>query len=192
MKTSFLVLMAFATVLSVSLSNVVLATPARVLIIRHGEKPADPNNPDLSPQGYARAQALTKLFQIHPTYVNLGLPVAYFAAAYDGTNAKRAIETISPLAQSYNQTVLVPYPGKDGAQLAKLILQDPSYDGKTVMIAWVHERIPVLVQALGAISAPDKWDGSDVFDRVWILDFTNTGIQFSDQPESVLPGDSNY
>ncbi len=167
-----------------------LATPARVLIIRHAEKPADPSNPDLSPKGYQRAQALSNLFQIHPEYVNLGLPVAYFAAEYIATNAARAVETIKPLAQKYGQPVLQPFPGSEPESLAKSILNNPEYQGKTVMVSWVHQQIPPLAQALGAREAPSEWDGKEVFDRVWILNYTNAGVQFIDAPESVLPGDS--
>jgi len=178
-------------VFSMSVSSLARATPSRIIIVRHGEKPTDPSNPHLSPLGYQRADALTKLFQIHPQYAELGLPVAYFAAKFDGSNANRAVETITPLAEAYGKTVLQPYPGPEALDLANLILNNPAYDGQTVLIAWVHQKIPLLAQSLGATSAPESWDGPDVFDRVWILDFTSTGVQFSDLPESVLPGDSN-
>ena len=167
------------------------STPARVLIIRHGEKPSDPNDQNLSPKGYQRAQALTNLFQIHPEYVNLGLPSAYLAAKYTGTNAKRAVETITPLANKYGQNVLQPEPGSDPAGAASFILQNPDFSGKTVMVAWVHEEIPQLAQSLGATNCPDAWDGGKVFDRIWILNFSESGVECSDLPESVLPGDSD-
>jgi hypothetical protein len=172
--------------------SIAKATPARVLIIRHAEKPDDDSNPELSPEGVARAQALTQLFSIHPEYVNKGLPVAYFAAKYvPGQTADRAVKTITPLATAYKQPVLTPYVNDDEKQLAHLILTSPDYDGKTVMIAWTHGELPQLAADLGAQDAPDKWK-KKIFDRVWILDYAPSGqVEFSDSPESVVPGDSD-
>jgi hypothetical protein len=172
--------------------SIAKATPARVILIRHAEKPDDDSLPDLSPQGYQRAQALTQLFSIHPEYASSGMPVAYFAAQYvPGKTANRCVETMTPLATQYHLPVLTPYAGKDEQKLAKLILNSTEYDGKTVMIAWPHGSIPELASDLGADQAPNKWKGK-VFDRVWLLDYRSDGrVNFSDEPESVLAGDSD-
>ena len=168
-----------------------LAKPARVLIIRHGEKPLDDKNYDLSAQGYARAQALVDLFSIHPEYAQPALPVAYYATGYiEGKSSARPVETITPLAQRYQKTVLQNIFKDHEDELAREILNNPDYDNQVVMIAWVHQNIPALVKAFGA-GGPDQWDGEEVYDRVWILDFMTDGtITFADRPQNVLPTDS--
>jgi hypothetical protein len=68
--------------------------PKTVYIIRHAEKPKDPHDPNLSPQGVERAQALAtnceKLF---------GKLDCLFAAETSAGSA-RSVETINPLAQT--------------------------------------------------------------------------------------------
>ena len=83
-----------------------------------------------------------------------------------------------------------PYKSKDGERLAADLLEAPEYDGKVIMIAWVHGKIPTLAKAFGPSAVPSKWNGSKVFDRVWILDFNSDHIEFSDRPQNLMPGDS--
>jgi hypothetical protein len=66
--------------------------------------------------------------------------------------------------------VQTPCLGKDYATLAKLILANPAYAGKTVLICWNHEEIPQLAAALGVTPEPPKWKGS-VFDRVYVISY---------------------
>lgn len=179
----------FISILFISLfSN---ALPSRVLIIRHGEKPADSNDPNLTPQGYQRAQALTTLFQIHPEYASKGLPFAIYASQYiPGKNANRCVETATPLANFLGLKLQTPFIGSDYASLATEILNNPELNDKVVFITWVHGNIPNLARALGG-NSPAQWDGNDVYDRVWMIDYSQDGhVVCSDLPESLLPGDS--
>jgi hypothetical protein len=160
------------------------------MIIRHAEKPEDPNDPDLTPKGYQRAQGLSKLFQIHPDYAAKGLPIAIYAAQYiPGKNAKRAILTATPLAQALGLELNANYRGSDFQSLASEILNSEALNGKVVFISWVHGDIPSLASALGGNCA-NKWPGA-VFDRIWQLDFVGSEVTCTNLPESVLPGDSN-
>ena len=63
-----------------------------------------------------------------------------------------------------------PFLGKDYAALANLILADPAYAEKTVLISWNHEEIPGLTAALGVTPEPRKWKGS-VFDLVYVISY---------------------
>jgi hypothetical protein len=145
--------------------------PAQIILIRHAEKPADPEDPHLSPAGVKRAERLVSFVMTDPTMTRFGLPVAVFATqATKHDNGQRTQETVAPLAKALNLPVQTPYLGKDFAALAKLILANPAYAGKTVLICWNHEEIPRLAAALGVTPEPPKWKGS-VFDLVYVISY---------------------
>jgi len=170
-------------------ASTAFAMPMKVLIIRHGEKPVDPNAIDLSAKGFQRAQALTHLFEIHPEYADPVLPTEIFAFKYvPGKNSKRGIQTITPLAQNLNLPVQALYTGEQPDEMANELISNPLHDRQIVMIAWKHSTIADLAAKLGAPCAK-TWSDS-VFDRVWILDFSGPQATCVDKPESVLPGDS--
>ena len=55
------------------------ATPAQVLLIRHGEKLT--TGADLSPDGQKRAKLLVEYFKTNPDVTKFGKPVAIYAAS---------------------------------------------------------------------------------------------------------------
>jgi hypothetical protein len=143
--------------------------PAQIILIRHAEKPADPDDPHLSPAGVQRAQRLVAFITTDPTMTRFGGPVAVFATeATKHDNGQRTQETVAPLARALKLPVQTPYLGKNFAALAKLILANPAYAGKTVLICWNHEEIPQLAAALGVTPQPPKWKAS-VFDLVYVI-----------------------
>jgi hypothetical protein len=145
--------------------------PAQIILIRHAEKPIDPKNPHLSRAGVKRATQLVSFITTDPAMTRFGLPVAVFATrTTKGDNGQRTQETVAPLARALKLPVQTPYLGKDYAALAKLILANPAYAGKTVLICWNHEEIPQLAAALGVTPEPPKWKGS-VFDRVYVISY---------------------
>jgi hypothetical protein len=145
--------------------------PAYIIVIRHAEKPADPNDPHLSPAGVKRAKQLVSFITNDPAMLKLRLPVAVFANKTTPDNdGQRSQETVAPLARTLKLTVQTPYIAKDFAQLPKMILENPAYAGKTVLICWNHEEITELASALGVKPEPPKWKGS-VFDRVDIISY---------------------
>jgi len=145
--------------------------PAQIILIRHSEKPADPDDPHLSPAGVERAKQLVSFIKTDRAMRRFCLPVAIFATeTTKDDNGQRTQETVTPLAASLGLPVQTPYHGKDYAALAKLILSKPAYAGKTVVICWNHEEIPELAAALGVTPAPRKWKGS-VFDVVYLISY---------------------
>ena len=172
--------------------------PVRVVILRHGEKPGDPSapddpaSPDLSPEGYARAQMLaTKIPE------KFG-PLDYLFAAADSANSRRPVETVKPLAKKIGfgpDRFDKIYANKSYARLADDLLKKREYSGKLIVICWHHGNIPALGAALGATwaqlaTAPEligraapglsglKWNPK-VFDRFWVLDFgAGEGVKF--------------
>jgi phosphohistidine phosphatase SixA len=158
--------------------------PKAIFIIRHAEKP-DPNpdkDPDLTPRGVERATALVHVIPDHfctPDFI---------IATADSAHSNRPRETVTPLAKSLKLDLINSYATADIDQLAHDLLTDPKYAGKTILICWHHEKIPDLAKALGA-DAPKTW-ASDVFDRVWVLTFSQGHVTFADEPQKALPSDS--
>ena len=147
--------------------------PAQIILIRHADKPADPGDPHLSRAGVKRAEKLVPFVTTDPAMIKFGLPVAVFAThTTRDANGQRTQETVAPLAKALTLPVLAPYLGKDYAELAKSILANPRYAGKTVLICWNHEEIPQLAAALGVTPQPPKWKSS-VFDQVYVITYRN-------------------
>jgi hypothetical protein len=160
-------------------------------LIRHAEKPRDESNVHLSATGRERARALVKLFTTTPALTTNGPPVALFAARQvSRSKSQRPQETLKPLAKHLNLHVLTPYTATEYAALAKKVLDDPAYDGKTVVICWVHDYLPQLAEELGVQPRPASWK-STVFDRVWVIAYRGEQALLTILPQALLPGDSH-
>jgi len=162
-----------------------MSTPTLVLILRHGEKPADAADPDLSARGYERAAALA--FAIPSAFAT---PDFLFASAASG-ESNRPVETITPLSRAlHDLPINDKHKDKEYQDVAAALLSKDEYAGKIVCIAWHHGEIPSLAAALGAKGTPATWD-EGVFDRVWRLDYEATGtVTFTDLPQRLLFGDT--
>ena len=146
--------------------------PAQIILIRHAEKPVDPADPHLSPAGVTRAAKLAAFLTTDPALVKFGPPVAVFATqTTKRDDGQRTQETVAPVAAALKLTVQTPFLGKEYAALAKMILSNRAFDGKTVVICWNHEVIPELTAALGVSPQPPRWKGS-IFDRVYLIHYT--------------------
>ena len=144
--------------------------PAAILIVRHGEKPGDNSDPHLNDVGRVRADMLAKTFP--SLYPNLAV---LFAAAAS-TNSNRSYETIEPLAKAMRLVVNNSFSNGQHSELAEYILRgSEDYGGKTILICWHHEKIPVLARDdLGQEGAPTFWS-DDVFDQIWQIDYSSDG-----------------
>ncbi len=133
----------------------------KLLVMRHAEKSDDPDDPDLTPAGQARAKAL-------PAYIlgSFGKPDFIFAATVSRHSA-RPLETVQPLAAQTGVRVNTDFADQDYGALAKHLCTDPIYTGKLVVICWHHGNIPNLMNALKAAkgSYPDPWP-RDVFNLI--------------------------
>jgi hypothetical protein len=147
------------------------ARPAHIILIRHAEKPVDQSDPHLSPAGVTRAERLVSFIKTDPAMTALGTPVAIFAThtTKDG-DGQRSQETVGPLGRALKLTVQTPVIGKDFAEIPKLLLENPAYAGKTVLICWNQEMIPALAGALGVKPKPPNWK-AEVFDRVYVISY---------------------
>jgi uncharacterized membrane protein (DUF2068 family) len=145
--------------------------PAQIILIRHADQPADPRNPHLSQAGMERAEQLVPFITTDPLMTRFGLPVAVFATrTTKHGNGLRTQETVAPLARVLGLPVQAPFRSEEFPFLAKRVLRNPAYTGKTVLICWNHQEIPQLAAALGARPKPPKWK-SGVFDLVYLISY---------------------
>jgi hypothetical protein len=167
-----------------------LARPARVILLRHAEKPADESDVHLSERGMTRARALPAFLATEAVLGTNGQPAALFAPKVTRRgHASRPYETLEPLADRLKLSVQTPYGPSDYAALARHILSDPNLDGKTVIVCWIHDYLPALARALGVKPKPARWKGN-VYDHVWIATYKDRDAVLADLPQSLLPGDS--
>ena len=126
----------------------VLAVPAQVLIIRHGERPDTGNN--LSIRGWARPHALVHYFETNPAVTQHGTPVAIYASRPGSVDpSEREIETVTPLSQAIHVRINATYEEDNYTPMVKEIMNTPQYDGKMVLICWEHRMINDLAAAFG-------------------------------------------
>ena len=155
--------------------------PAHVVILRHGEKPQDPRNPNLSPTGEKRADMLaTTIPQIFPH------PDFLFAAA-PSKNSNRPVETLMPLARALTMPLASSIADNDYEVLAADLFEKPDFAGKLIIVCWHHGDIPDLALALKVPKAQIKsaqgmdgmhWD-SAVFDLFWSIRFTGRTVSLT-------------
>lgn len=180
---------ASATSAPQSSSSVPTSTPARIVIIRHAEKPGDDavdndsDGPGLSPKGVERANALAVTLPRQYPHID------YIIATRPSRQSNRPVLTVTPLAQKLNMPIDSTYRDKDYPALANALLTDSKYAGKTVLVCWHHGKIPQLAEALGVTPPQSPWP-SETFDRIWQIDFTNGTATVENLPENALPGDS--
>lgn len=161
-----------------------LAQPREILIIRHAEKPESSTAPNLTSKGYARAAALVQFFSS-----SFDTPDFLFATQVS-KNSNRPVETITPLASALHMSLNSKTADADFAVLAQDILANPQYTGRMIIICWHHGTIPDLAKAFGAADVPKSWPDA-VFDRVWRLQFGDSGTTLTILQQHLLFGDSS-
>jgi len=131
------------------------AAPLVAYIVRHAEKneddKKDPNDPHLTEEGQARAEALKELMSPNPL-------VAVFATDYNRTR-----ETVQPTADDKGLEIQAHLDPED--ELAKHILAEHQH--QQVLAAGHSNTVPDLLQALGMEDPPDI--DEDDFGDLWTV-----------------------
>lgn len=130
-----------------------------IVIVRHGEKPADGDN--LSCQGLHRALALPAVL-----FKKFGRPDWAYAAQLEqggSTQHARMFQTLAPYAVQQGLTVNTGFAEGNVKAAAADVLQRSGL----VLMVWEHSQIPPLAQALG-VAKPPSW-GKDDFDSIWVV-----------------------
>jgi broad specificity phosphatase PhoE len=182
------------------------APQATVYLIRHAEKPGDPdpealgvdeNGDDdpksLTPRGWRRAGAWAVYF----TSGAIAAPQRIYASNDEkekvapgdkaGSHSKRPIETVSELAAKLGLTIDKDFL-KGGEQ--DLVAAISPLAGVT-LISWQHEAIPAIAGDLGA-AVPSPWPDTR-FDLIWRLTRATAGgvWSFDQICPALLGGDSS-
>jgi hypothetical protein len=160
------------------------AKPAKVMIMRHGEKPE--KGDDLTQKGQERAWALVPFFTCDSLY---GKPDAIFAQEpTDEHRSRRPVQTVTPLANALKVDIKK-FGHSDFAKMVRQIMTDSQYDGQMVLICWEHHAIPDVAAEFGIKNAP-VWP-DNIFDRLWIITFPDSKPQLKIAPEKLLYGDAS-
>lgn len=157
------------------------ASPADILLIRHGEEAAKPNTVHLNDAGRARANNLSRLFP-----ARFATPDLLFAAR-SSKASHRSVETLAPLAAALHLTIDDRWDDTQYRKLATDILSRADCASRHLLICWHHSTLPQLAAALGARRAPSTWPNAQ-YDHVWQLRFTTHGVVFADLPQDLAPG----
>jgi hypothetical protein len=180
--------------------------PLRIMLIRHAEKPADPDGADtppfgvdqdgnrdqhsLTPLGWQRAGALVPFFAPDGAPAREKLisdPAALFAADHHGTS-HRSRQTLEPLARA--RGFLLHHDRRVGEEAA--LVEDLLASAGPALVAWEHKALPQFAALLtqGTVAHPQHWPGHR-FDLVWILDRSaEGGWSFAQMAQLLLGGDS--
>ena len=171
---------------------------AKIMLIRHAEKPNGDGGPGLMPNGvenpraltltgWKRANALVGLFNPPDGALPrppLARPKSLFAS---GSDSLRPKQTLAPLATALNLSIRTFLKGQEPELVAAVkASEDP------VLISWQHEALPTIAGLIrgGADGVPPNWPGH-VYDLVWVLDLQPSGAwSFTQVPELIMPGDS--
>lgn len=117
------------------------------ILVRHAEKVDDSADPDLSPEGYARAERLAEMLQ------NVEIDAIY------STDRIRTMETVRLDAEK-NELVIENYDAGEPDENSRLWLE--KHTGETVLISGHSNTTPFFANALlGYEYYPDKFDESD-------------------------------
>ena len=160
-------------------------TNTSILVVRHGEKPGDPgtddvkDGPNLSPQGWQRAQAYVGYFQKFTAVALDGkteqMAIDYvFAAADDYETSYRPRLTVSLFA-GFEQQPRPFFSCIEDKSYPDLVtqLEGGDYAGKNILICWHHGQIIQLANALltaNGTRVPPKFSAANCWppkDATW-------------------------
>jgi broad specificity phosphatase PhoE len=145
LKTISLCLVVSAFLAVSAFSNKVIAadqSAVTLILVRHAEKkivPPENKDPDLGPEGLARAEELARMFG------NSGITAIY------ATQYKRTQQTVKPLAEKLNLPV-TQVEAKATSELVKQIRARPA--GQVIFIAGHNNTVPEIIAELGGPRFP--------------------------------------
>lgn len=141
----------------------------RIVIIRHGEKPAEGDN--LSCAGLNRALALPAVLnQLMPTPPNLTF-VPVIGTDDKDTTRVRMLQTVMPYAVQHNLTINSDFMVENTKVFARQLRRLRG----TVLVVWEHHSIVEIAQDLGLENVTD-WPDAD-FDSIWTISFSGGGAR---------------
>jgi len=165
------------------------AAPKRIVVIRHCDYLPQKNyGPALSPRGQVRAEKFVGYYLKRfgtPDFIFATHPLNRLQVNPRDKNAAnklslRELQTLAPLANQITKTtnkvfpVLHPYSAEQYDKLCAVLLKDPKYKGKDIIVCWDHYKIPQILKALG-VAEPGPRPPDDVFDDVYVVHYNPDG-----------------
>ena len=141
----------------------------RIVIIRHGEKPAEGDN--LSCAGLNRALALPAVLnELMPSPPNLTF-VPVIGTNDEDTTRVRMLQTVMPYAVQHNLTINSNFMVENTKAFARQLRRLRG----TVLVVWEHHSIVEIARDLG-IKETSDWPDAD-FDSIWTIGFSGGGAK---------------
>jgi broad specificity phosphatase PhoE len=125
-----------------------------VILVRHAEKKLEPDNPDpdLTPEGLARAQEIARVF------ADAGVNAIY------ATQYKRTQQTVKPLSDRIHVAVTL----LNSKQTDELVNQiQTAHRGETIFVAGHSNSVPAIVSVLSNEKFPEIPDNE--YDNLFIV-----------------------
>jgi hypothetical protein len=176
----------------------------KIMLLRHGEKPAKDLTPfgvtqfgerdkeSLAVRGWQRAGALMGLFASLGTQTKhpfLAKPQFLYASKpLRRKGSRRPLQTITPLSEKLSIPINSRFPRFE----IESMVEDVFSCKGVVLICWQREYIPMIaLQILGRTkTAPTVWP-ENRFDMFWVFDLDNRSgkYKFRQVPQKLLRGD---
>ncbi|ORY81580.1 hypothetical protein BCR37DRAFT_387815 [Protomyces lactucae-debilis] len=136
-----------------------------VYFVRHGEKPRDDSDSELSALGVRRSQCIANLFSHEPYHIKHIL-VPATVTKKDGLHRQRSLKTILPLADALGLSKHIDMCDRDDAKCAagKIRAALALGDGD-IVVCWEHKKLSDIVQELG--DTHNMKYPKDKFDLIW-------------------------
>jgi len=142
------------------LSAKAMATPAQVLLLRHGDKDSQRGDYNLSPKGLERSIQLGRMIP-----ACFGAPTSIGVFEFDPVSAKnaRSYQTAVPLAVSTGINIeMIRGSRANSLAAGQRVLHAKSFSGAKAVFIWEHRNLPDFAKGLGwgamAPIAADDYD----------------------------------
>jgi hypothetical protein len=159
-------------------------TALRIVLIRHGEKPADGDN--LSCAGFNRSVKLPAVLK-----AKFGIPdYIYVPAPSTGkhTSNCRMLQTILPFAIKNNLSINTTFTVDATDLLAKKIRKQTG----TILVVWEHKQLGDIIKLLGLKDLPSKWSADD-YDGIYVITYPKNKAALTVDKEGITPeGDCGF
>ena len=123
------------------------ATPAQVILIRHGDKDSQRGDYNLSPKGFERALRLGRMIP-----ACFGAPNQIRTFELDSISGKnsRSYQTAVPLAVATGVNIgIVMGSTTSSERFGREVLDSKTFDGNKAVFFWEHRHLPDLAKGLG-------------------------------------------
>ena len=143
------------------------ATPAQVILIRHGDKDSQRGDYNLSPSGFNRALSLGRMI---PACFGAPNQIRSFELDPVSSQNSRSYQTAVPLAVATGVNIgIVMGSSTSSARFGEEVLSSKRFEGAKAVFFWEHRHLPELAKGLGwSTMAPID---ADDYDQLLLLSY---------------------